>query len=394
MHLDSRKRRILQAIIDEYIDTAEPIGSRYIARKRELGLSSATIRNEMADLEEMGYLAQPHTSSGRVPSDKGYRLYVDDLMQARELTREEIHALRVGLDDKIMELGDMLRRASAAISRLTRYTALTLTPRQEATEVTAVEVVLADSCRVCVIAVSRSGMVKTGVSQLAASPKHGELAWIARSLRARMCGRPPDRKVLAELAALRDELEAHGGPGAAHGAAHGTAHGVAHGGSGGAGGPGVTQGGSDGAAGGAGAVPLWPVVDAAMDCVRQLGSSEIYLEGAANILSFPEFRDIERAREFLAILEEKKSITHVLSNLAADENVKMLIGGENTIEEIKGCSIVSATYASGDIVFGTIGVIGPKRMEYAKVVSMIKYVNKVVAGELQKLMEDRLGDEH
>ena len=160
MFLDDRKRRILQAIIDDYIDTAEPIGSRTIARKHELGLSSATIRNEMADLEDMGYLAQPHTSSGRVPSDKGYRLYVDQLMTVRELSADEVESIRLAMETRINELSQLLRQASAVMSRFTRYTSMAITPQMKASTLKALQVVPIESGKALVVVVTNAGIAR------------------------------------------------------------------------------------------------------------------------------------------------------------------------------------------------------------------------------------------
>jgi heat-inducible transcriptional repressor len=352
MQLDIRKRIILQAIVDEYIETAEPVGSRYIAKKHGLGLSSATIRNEMADLEDMGYLAQPHTSSGRVPSDKGYRLYVDDLMETRTLTLDEIRDVTERLDLKINELGALVKNASAVISRLTKYTAVTLTANSEDSGVKAVETVPIDSAKVYVVVVSKSGAVKNSIASLPVRLDRDELAKLTALLQSRICGCSHERAMRILQSGIREEFA------------------------------------------GAGAIEsvMGALADAVLDCIRQMGSAEVFLEGAANILNFPEFRDVERVREFLEILEEKKSIANLLSGLAKDEHVRMLIGNENPIDEIKECSIVSATYTAGNMVFGTIGVIGPKRMEYSKVVSTIEYINKVIASELGKLGSGAGGD--
>ena len=347
MHLDNRKRRILQAIIDEYINTAEPVGSRSIAKKHELGLSSATIRNEMADLEEMGYLAQLHTSSGRMPSDKGYRLYVDNLMEVRDLTLEEIRTVSNELNLKINELSALIKHASTVISRLTKYTAVVLTPKNEDCQIRKIETVLIDSKKVFVIVVSNSGTMKNCVANLASRIDKDELIQITTVLQKNLCGKTLAQSNQLEFERIRKEFLTYAEKESI----------------------------------------LNPILDAVLECFMQMNHSEIYLEGAANILNFPEFRNIERAREFLGILEEKKSISSVLSELSKGNHIKMLIGEENPIDEIKECSIVSTTYSTGDIVLGTIGIIGPKRMEYSKVVSTIEYINKLIAKELGNLVD-------
>ena len=347
MQLDLRKKKILQAIVNEYINTAEPVGSRYIAKKRELGLSSATIRNEMADLEEMGYLAQPHTSAGRVPSDKGYRLYVDDLMEIRELTLEEVRVLRGELSLKINELNTLIKSASAAISKLTNYTSVTLTPSSDDCEVKKIETVLLDSSKVYVIVVSMSGAVKNSLANLSVKVDKETLALLTGILQDKLYGYSASRIGTWVLKEIKNEFKL----------SEQTREFI-----------------------------LVPLLKAVFECLTQMSSAEIFLEGTTNIFSFPEFRNIERAQEFLKLMEDKKSITNVLSGLAKEENIKMLIGNENSIEEIKECSIVSATYSTGDLVLGTIGIIGPKRMEYSKVVSMMEYMNRMIASELNKLI--------
>ena len=348
MQLDYRKQKILQAIIDEYIDTAEPVGSRSIAKKRELGLSSATIRNEMADLEEMGLLAQPHTSAGRVPSDKGYRLYVDKLMETRNLTIDEIRAVTNELDLKINELGNVVKNASALISRLTKYTAVTLTQRQEESEITAVEAFGIEQNKICVIVISKSGTVKSSITALPARYTERDIAAFVRICKKRVCGYPPEQISAPLVDVVREEASASG--------IDNTVASI--------------------------------LLNAVVDCIGQMRETEVHLNGTTNIMNFPEFRDIGRAREFLEVLEEKKTIANLLSELAKDERVKMLIGAENPIEEIKDCSIVGATYSAGNMVYGTIVVIGPKRMEYSKVVSIIEYVNRIITREVGLLSGD------
>jgi len=349
VQLDLRKKRILQAIIDEYIDTAEPVGSRYIARKHELGLSSATIRNEMADLEEMGYLAQPHTSAGRIPSDRGYRLYVDDIMELRELTVEEIRAVTGELDVKIGEINQILQRASAAMSRFTKYTTLAMTSSLDSCVIKTVKIVQIEDNKLYVILVSGAGVVKNSIACLPVGIDSETTADLSDSFQAKLYGKS---LVGMDNGLLIEEI---GGVTGIH---------------------------KD---------ILGAVLIAVADCYRQMASSEIVFDGAINILNFPEFRDVNKAKGFLELLEEKKNIANVVSELSRQDDIKLLIGEENPIEEIKSCSIVSTTYGSGSIVFGTIGVIGPKRMDYSRVVSTLEYVNKIVSREINKLV--RAADE-
>lgn len=163
MFLDERKKRILQSIIDDYISTAEPVGSRTVARKHELGLSSATIRNEMADLEEMGYLTQPHTSAGRIPSDKGYRFYVDQLMKQSELTMEEIYSIKSAMDTKINELSQLLKQVSVAMSKITKYASMAALPEKKNSVLKAVQVVPVEKGKALVVVITNSGTIKNSL---------------------------------------------------------------------------------------------------------------------------------------------------------------------------------------------------------------------------------------
>jgi heat-inducible transcriptional repressor len=269
-------------------------------------------------------------------------------MEVRNPTYDEIRTVASELSIKIDELDTVIRNASAVISRLTKYTAVTLAQKREDGEITAVEAVGIDQNKVCVIVVSKSGTVKSSVASLPSRCSDHELAVFAQVCKKRLCGVMPDQVdgVYAEI--IRAETSARNI--------------------------------NDSAA--------KIMLDAVLDCARQMGGTEVYLDGATNIMNYPEFRNIERAREFLEVLEEKKNIGNLLSELAKDERIKMLIGNENPIDEIKECSIVGTTYSAGNTVFGTIGVIGPKRMEYAKVVSRIEYINGVIAREIKRLGEE------
>jgi heat-inducible transcriptional repressor len=293
----------------------------------------------------MGLLAQPHTSAGRVPSDKGYRLYVDRLMETRSLTSDEVKAVTAELNLKIHELGAVIKNASAIISKLTKYTSVTLTPKHEETEITAVEAIGVDQHKVCIIMVLKSGTVKSNVVTMPARFTEHELSVFSGICKKRLSGALPDSIGPDTAEIIKAETLANN----------------------------------------IGETAANQMLEAVMDCVRQMGAAEVILNGTTNIMNFPEFHNIERAREFLEILEEKKSIGNLLGELAKDERIKMLIGNENPIEEIKECSIVGATYSAGNTVFGTIGVIGPKRMDYTKVVSIIEYINGIISREIKRL---------
>lgn len=348
MFLDERKRRILQAIIDDYIDTAEPIGSRTIARKHELGLSSATIRNEMADLEEMGFLAQPHTSSGRVPSDKGYRLYVDQLMQKHELSTDEIEIIRVAMETRINELSQLIRQASAVLSRFTRYTSMATTPQMKESVIKALQVVPVESGKALVVVVTNAGVVRNNLVKISESIAPDMLIQISNILHKKLSGLTIEQvnmRIISEIAREADI-------------------------------PGEL---------------LLPILQSAADCINQIDNAEVYIEGTTNIFNYPEFRDLVKAREFMSLLDEKSSLGKLLADSADDAGIVVRIGSENDISGIKDCSLITATYSLGPAFTGSIGIIGPTRMEYPRVISSMNYIRKKINEEINRLLGSGTG---
>jgi heat-inducible transcriptional repressor len=343
MIMDDRKKRILQAIIDDYIDTAEPIGSRTIARKHELGLSSATIRNEMADLEEMGYLAQPHTSAGRIPSDKGYRLYVDKLMPAHDLRAEEIERLRSEMELRINELSQLLKQASAVLSRFTRYTSMAVSPQLKASTIKAIQAVPIDSNKALVIVVNNADIVRNSLVKLSEAVDAESLIKISNILNSKLSGLALHQVNLCTIKDMEKE------------------------------------------AGVSGEV-LMPILDGVADCIEQIDNQEIFVEGTTNILNYPEFRDVSKAREFMSMIDEKTSIHKVLADCVRQDGITVRIGTENDLSWIKDCSLITINYYISDTLSGTLGIIGPTRMEYPKVISSLKHVSKIVSDEINRLI--------
>lgn len=343
MIMDERKKRILQAIIDDYIDTAEPIGSRTIARKYELGLSSATIRNEMADLEDMGYLAQPHTSAGRVPSDKGYRLYVDELMRVRDLQKEESERMRTEMETQINELNQLLKQASAVLSRYTRYTSMAVTPQLKASTIKSIQVVPIETGKAMVIVVTNAGIIRNTLVKIADIIQPDMLVVISNELNDKLAGLTVEQVCSGKTI----ELENHTG------------------------------------------MPLdvlMPVINGVADCVAKIDSPEVYVEGTTNIFNYPEFRDVSKAREFMNVLDEKSSLFKIMTSRTEPGEITVRIGSENDMSVIKDCTLITANYNLPDNFKGSIGIIGPTRMEYPRVISLLKYVKKLMSGEINRLM--------
>ena len=343
MNMDERKRRILQAIIDDYIDTAEPIGSRTIARKHELGLSSATIRNEMSDLEEMGYLAQPHTSSGRVPSDKGYRLYVDQLMQVHDLNSDDIDKIKSAMEMRINELSQLIRQASAVLSRFTKYTSMAITPQMKTSTIKAIQVVPIEDGKAMIIVVTNARVVRNKLVKISESVPPDMLIMISNVLNNKLAGLTIEEVNLGMIKEMAKEVGISG-------------------------------------------EILLPILDGAADCINLIDNPEVYIEGTTNIFNHPEFRDMVKARDFMNILDEKASLCKMLFDSIETSGITVRIGTENDISGIKECSLVTANYIFADTFVGTIGIIGPTRMEYPKVISSLRFVRRLMNEEVSRLM--------
>lgn len=327
-----RKYRILQAIIDDYILTALPVGSRTISRKYEQKLSSATIRNEMSDLEELGYLDSPHTSAGRIPSYKAYRLYVDRMLTPAALTAEEKAFIGQCFDRRAHQVEELSMRIAKALSSMTHYTTAVMTssPRSEQ-ELSHLQLVPVSDRRALLILVTRSGSIRQSVLELHSGVEPDELYTVSRILSQRLCG-----VRLSELPAQLAELA------------------------------GRAPGGVD------------AVVRAMSEQQSEEGASDastLVVGGRSNLLNFPEYSDVDKARSLLSVLETREKLVSLLSNRGEME-ISVRIGPETGMEETKDCSIVTASYRMSDGRMNTIGLIGPTRMQYSRVLAVLGQVGR------------------
>ena len=327
-----RKYRILQAIIDDYILTALPVGSRTISRKYEQKLSSATIRNEMSDLEELGYLDSPHTSAGRIPSYKAYRLYVDQMLTPAALTAEEKAFIGQCFDRRAHQVEELSMRIAKALSSMTHYTTAVMTssPRSEQ-ELSHLQLVPVSDRRALLILVTRSGSVRQSVLSLRSSIEPDELYTVSRILSQWLSG-----VRLSELPARLAELAGRGSGG----------------------------------------------VDAVVQAMSEQQPEEtasdvstLVVGGRSNLLNFPEYSDVDKARALLSVLETREKVVSLLSNRGEME-ISVRIGPETGMEETKDCSIVSASYRMSDGRVNTIGLIGPTRMQYGRVLAVLGQVGR------------------
>ena len=343
MELSERKKAILQAIIEDYIASAEPVGSRNIAKNHDLGLSAATIRNEMADLEEMGYLDKPHTSAGRIPSEMGYRFYVDSLMHRYSLTMEEIANLQSSMDRKYNQLENVVSEISDIISKATNYPAIVELPMAQKSRLRSVKMMLIEKGSVLIVVVTDAGVVRNRHMKVSGDIDYEVVDSISEFLSGQLTGLSADDFTPARLMLIYEAMASYGDF-------------------------------------------LKTVIEFVLECLGN-SQSRVYIGGASNILNNPEFENIERAREFLSFIDRKENVSEMLNLLeTADSNISIKIGSENAVPEMRDTSLVVANYNVGGKLHGKIGIIGPKRMNYARVVSSLELINSQLSDILGRMI--------
>lgn len=331
MAIDGRKIRILEAIINDYINTGEPVGSRTIAKKYDLGVGPATIRNEMSDLEDMGYLEQPHTSAGRIPSSKGYRLYVDNLMEKSMLTAdEELQIKKYVIDSAMLEVDKIVKQASTLLSELTNLTCIVQTPSVKRSYIKSVQLLIVDDYNLVSVIVTDSGLIKNHRIKVNVMPQAEELLAINRVINKRLSNLSIDEINLEVINNLKEDFKGYD--------------------------------------------DLFnAIVPALYDTLKEKDTSEIFMEGTTNIFNYPEYNDIDRAKEILNLLYNKDCVIELLEPKG---DISIKIGDENYLPEAKDCSVISAEYSLGGRPVGTIGLIGPRRINYSRVIAIMGQVMK------------------
>ena len=330
--MDERKKKILQAVIDEYVNTAEPVSSSALVEKYNLKYSSATVRNELADLEKSGYLDKTHTSSGRVPSEKGYRFYVDELVKEDDISLEEMKYIQSKLDSKVNEIEDLAKIATTTLSEITHYTTVAIGPRTEQQLIEEIKFVLLGSRMLMVVIVTDSGLVKETIIKYDEDITQSQVETLNNLFNTKLKGKPlskidkpMEEYILSEITYSVNVIK--------------------------------------------------PIIEQINHIVEE--ANKIYLEGTKRSFDLPEFKSLELAKNFVNVLDEKELMLDILdSGVAKDINV--YIGDENDKEELKDFSIVTFKHKVGDKDLGTIGIIGPKRMDYSKVISVMKYISKKI----------------
>lgn len=338
MTIDDRKIKILEAIITDYISTGEPIGSRTIAKKYDLGVGSATIRNEMSDLEDMGYLEQLHTSSGRIPSSKGYRLYVDNLMKKSKVSEEEeLQIKKYIIDCAMLEVDKIVKQASTLLSELTNLTCVVQTPSVKKSYIKSVQLVGIDSHNIISVIVTDSGVIKNHRIRVAKVPSVTELNKINNVINNRLSNLTIEQINLEVITKLKEDLK--------------------------------------------GFDDLFnSIVPVLYDTLKEEDTSNVFMEGTTNILNYPEYNDINKAKEILNLLYNKD---YVIELIEPHGDLTVKIGDENFLPEAKNCSVISAEYSLGDRPLGTIGLIGPRRINYSRVIAIMAQVMKELNSTLK-----------
>ena len=330
MELDERKTVILQAIIKNYLETGEPVGSRTISKYTDLNLSSATIRNEMADLEELGYIVQPHTSAGRIPSDKGYRFYVDAMMLKHE---KEVEQLKDVLLEKEEKLDHMLKQAAKLMAVNTNYATMVTAPRNYKNTIKFLQLSRMDESHILAVIVIEGNIIKNTVIDVAEKLDDETMLKLNILLNTHLNGVSAEEINLGLIATLKQQAGMYG--------------------------PIIAE-----------------VIDAVAETIKEDEDLEIYTSGANNIFKYPELSDNQKASDLINAFEEKQLLTQLIdeSDEEGRNEIKVYIGEESPIQTMKDCSIVTANYEFGYGMRGMIGIIGPKRMDYDKVVGTIKTI--------------------
>lgn len=347
--LDERKVKILKAIIKNYLETGEPVGSRTISKFTDMKLSSATIRNEMADLEELGYIVQPHTSAGRIPTDKGYRLYVDDMMSEKEqnitnrenevaVKEQELSSMKDMLGEKVEKVEELLQNVAKVLAKDTNYATMVTTPKVTGNKLKFVQLSQLEANKILAVIVMEGNLIRNTVITVSEDLSQENLLKLNILINTTLTGLTLEQMNLSIVSKMENQAGEH-----------------------------INL--------------VKEVLDAIVDTISSADDLKIYTSGATNIFKYPELSDSTKASELIYALEEKQSLSDLVvdddnsvdeQDSSSNNGIQVYIGNETPIESMKDCSVVTATYELQDGMKGTIGIIGPKRMDYEKVVETLK----------------------
>jgi len=338
--MDDRKRQVLQAIIDDYISTAEPIGSRTIARKYNLGVSPATIRNEMSDLEVLGYLEQPHTSAGRIPSGKGYRFYVDCLMSPTTISENDIAMISQWYNSRVRKMDEVFQETARMISRMTHNVSVVIAPQPGACRFKYLQFMPFDDSHVVVVIVTDTGIIENKMIEIPPDTPFEDLSRIAQIINTHLQGRSIGEIKEPLLNSIKQDI-----------------------------------------------LPRPELLEGAISLLKQISDTDknekFYLGGTTQLLNQPEFRDVEKVRNLLGMLEEESLICDILHR-QDNEGVVVTIGQENKFAGIKDFSVIQASFRLDGQLIGTMAVLGPTRMEYGRTMAVVDFMHRHLGDMLKK----------
>ena len=347
--LDERKVKILKAIIKNYLETGEPVGSRTISKFTDMKLSSATIRNEMADLEELGYIVRRHPSAGRIPTDKGYRLYVDDMMSEKEqnitnrenevaVKEQELSSMKDMLGEKVEKVEELLQNVAKVLAKDTNYATMVTTPKVTGNKLKFVQLSQLEANKILAVIVMEGNLLRNKVITVSEDLSQENLLKLNILINTTLTGLTLEQMNLSIVSKMENQAGEH-----------------------------INL--------------VKEVLDAIVDTISSADDLKIYTSGATNIFKYPELSDSTKASELIYALEEKQSLSDLVvdddnsvdeQDSSSNNGIQVYIGNETPIESMKDCSVVTATYELQDGMKGTIGIIGPKRMDYEKVVETLK----------------------
>ena len=326
--LDERKRKILKAIIKTYMETGEPVGSRTISKYPDLNVSSATIRNEMSDLTDMGYIVQPHTSAGRIPSDKGYRLYVDELTREKEAEIAEIRDMMIEKSDK---MDKVLKQVAKVLANNTNYATMISTPQYHQNKLKFIQLSKVDDHQILAVIVAEGNVIRNKLIPICEELNDETILKLNILLNTMLNGKTIEEINLQMISSMKEQAGIHSNI-------------------------------------------IGDVVDAVAEAIHSDEGMEIYTGGATNIFRYPELSENGKASEIIQTLEEKQNLVDLVNETLSNEEkgIQVYIGSESPVQSMKNCSVVTATYELGNGLQGTVGIIGPKRMDYENVMGTLK----------------------
>ena len=333
--LDKRKKKLLQAIGEEYIETAEPVSSNNLVK--ELECSSATIRNEMAELEKTGFIEKPHTSAGRVPSQKGYRYYVDELIRDDKLSRKEMELIKDRLETKVNDLEDLTKIATTTLSEITHYTTISIGPQVEKHTIVDIKFVLLGTRVLMAVILTDSGIIRESIIKFDEDISQEQANDLTTLFKSKLVGKPLEHLDTPLEDYIMSEMKT-------------------------------------------GINIIRKIIE---EINKMIEENQFYLDGANNVVDMPEFKKVDVAKDFLNVLDAKDLVADVLHTGMA-EDIKIYIGTETEKEELKNFSIVTFNHLLKGKDIGTIGIIGPTRMDYSKVISVMKYISKKLNDDFKK----------